>query len=294
MAAGFFAGRFSKRPMPLVTLNTMLVEYALPFSLFIYTARMNPQTLSQNGAVVAVLCMVMLLPYLVSLGLSRWVFPANLGSAAVKAVTIGMPNFASVGLPLLHALYGRDADITVAVAVTTASVVMSPAGMILLERCQPVPEGSRGLLGKALRNAFLKPVVIAPLAGTALSISGIALPDLVAQSLGVVGNTTAGLALFSTGLVLAAQPFRLEAEVWVGAFLSNALQPMLAWGMTWLLGLPTGLASQVILLSAIPCGAFGILFGLSYGVTDRAAGTTLVVSSVLSGVTLTLTILLLH
>jgi malonate transporter len=69
---------------------------------------------------IAVLVVVMLVPYVASL-LSRFVFCSDLSCAAVKAVTIGMPNFASVGLPLLRAVYGPDADLAVAITVTTAA-----------------------------------------------------------------------------------------------------------------------------------------------------------------------------
>ncbi|MFL9986169.1 AEC family transporter [Paraburkholderia sediminicola] len=97
----------------------------------------------------------------------------------------------------------------------------------------------------------------------------------------------------STGLILASQPFRPDKEVCVGVALSNVIQPLIAFFLVVVFALPKPIAGQAILLSAIPCGSFGILFGLSYGVQDTSSGTTLVVSSVLSIVTLTGTIFLL-
>lgn len=305
MGAGYVAGRTSKGAMPLSSINTMLVDYALPFALFLYTAKMQRASLSAHLVLILVLVVVMLIPYFASLLLSRFVFRTQLSQAAVRAVTIGMPNFASVGLPLLRAVYGEQSDLTVAIAVTTASLVMSPAALILLERAshRAAQASNRhgndgaapgaGLLGKALRNTFVKPVVLAPLAGVVVSLAGWSLPPLLAQSLNLVGSTTAGLALFSTGLVLAAQPFRLDAQAWVGVLLGNIVQPLLALALVYLLALPKAIAGQAILLSAIPCGSFGILFGLSYGVKDTSAGTTLVASSVLSALTLGGTIFLL-
>jgi malonate transporter len=211
-----------------------------------------------------------------------------------------MPNFASVGLPLLRAVYGPESDLTVAIAVTAGAVVMSPAALILLERARPAApassngfQGTDGLLAKALRNTFLKPVVLAPIAGVLASVCGWTLPDLLSQSLNIIGSTTAGLALFSTGLVLAAQPFKLDAQAGFGVLLSNVVQPLIALVLVSLLGVPKAIAGQAILLAAIPCGSFGILFGLSYGVSDASAGTTLVASSLLSAVTLSGTIVLL-
>jgi malonate transporter len=299
MGAGFFAGKVNPGRMPLSSINTMLVDYALPFALFLYTARIEPADLASHATLIAVLVVVMLAPYFISLALSRLWFRVDLGRAAVRSVTIGMPNFAAVGLPLLHAVFGDDSRLTVALAITTASVVMSPAALILLERAGPrtpnetdPTEIHSKLLYKAFRNTFLKPVVLAPIAGIACAILGWRLPDLATQSLNIVGNTTAGLALFSTGLILAAQPFRLDAEVWVGVALSNVLQPLLALLLVTALGLKHEIAGQAILLSAIPCGSFGILFGLPYGITDTTAGTTLVASSILSAATLSITIFL--
>jgi malonate transporter len=300
MGAGYFAGRIKQGAMPLSSINTMLVDYALPFALFLYTAKMQRASLAQHAVLIAVLVGVMLVPYFASLLVSRAVFKSDLATAAVRAVTIGMPNFASVGLPLLRAVYGPESDLTVAIAVTAGAVVMSPAALILLERARPAAPGSSnefqgtdGLLAKALRNTLLKPVVLAPIAGVLASLCGWTLPDLLSQSLNIIGSTTAGLALFSTGLVLAAQPFKLDAQAGFGIVLSNVVQPLIALALVSLLAVPKAIAGQAILLAAIPCGSFGILFGLQYGVSDASAGTTLVASSLLSAVTLSGTIVLL-
>ena len=295
MATGYLAGKLARGAMPLSSINTMLVEYALPFALFLYTAKMQRASLGSHLVLIFLLVVVMLVPYFLSLALSRFVFRATPSNAAIRAVTIGMPNFAAVGLPLLHSVYGDDSNLTVALAITTASVVMSPAGLILLERAKPRDGASApsNLLAKALVTTFVKPIVIAPILGVLVSLAGWPLPALLAQSLNIIGSTTAGLALFSTGLILASQPFRLDKEVWVGVALSNVLQPLIALGLVMLLALPKPIAGEAILLSAIPCGSFGILFGLSYGAQDTTSGTTLVVSSVLSIVTLTVTIFLL-
>ena len=300
MGAGYFAGRVKQGAMPLSSINTMLVDYALPFALFLYTAKMQRASLAQHAVLIAVLVGVMLVPYFASLLVSRAVFKSDLATAAVRAVTIGMPNFASVGLPLLRAVYGPESDLTVAIAVTAGAVVMSPAALILLERARPAApassnesQGTDELFAKALRNTFLKPVVLAPIAGVLASLCGWTLPDLLSQSLNIIGSTTAGLALFSTGLVLAAQPFKLDAQAGFGIVLSNVVQPLIALALVSLLAVPKAIAGQAILLAAIPCGSFGILFGLSYGVSDASAGTTLVASSLLSAATLSGTIVLL-
>lgn len=128
MGAVYVAGRASNGTMPLSSINTMLVSYALPFALFLYTAKMQCTSLAGHALLILVLVAVMLVPYFVSLSMSRYAFRTNLAHAPVRAVTIGMPNFAAVGLPMLRAVNCPDSDLTVAIAVTTAAVLMSPCG----------------------------------------------------------------------------------------------------------------------------------------------------------------------
>lgn len=75
--------------------------------------------------------------------------------------------------------------------------------------------------------------------------------------------------------------------------LSNVVQPLITLLLVHVLELPKSIAGKAVLLSAIPCGSFGIPFGLPYGVKDTSAGTTLVASSLLSALTLSGTILFL-
>ncbi|WP_408342501.1 MULTISPECIES: AEC family transporter [Paraburkholderia] len=139
---GYFAGKISKGKMAVASINTMLVDYALPFALFVYTAKMQRGSFSSHILLVVVLAVVMLVPYFLSLLFSRFLFQVACRTLAVRAVSVGMPNFAAIGLPLLHAVYGEQSDLPVALAIATASVVMSPAALILLEHsrnaCAPL------------------------------------------------------------------------------------------------------------------------------------------------------------
>jgi malonate transporter len=66
MGAGFFADKVNLGRMPLSSINTMLVDYALPFSLFLYTSKIKAAELASHATLVAVLVVVMLMPYLIS------------------------------------------------------------------------------------------------------------------------------------------------------------------------------------------------------------------------------------
>jgi predicted permease len=66
----------------------------------------------------------------------------------------------------------------------------------------------------------------------------------------------------------------------------NVIQPALCLAVALLLGMPLEETRFVVLLSAIPSGFFGILFGKGFDATPEVASSSLVASTVLSIVTL--------
>jgi len=127
--------------------------------------------------------------------------------------------------------------------------------------------------------------------GLACSLAGFSPPPFVESTLTLVGQGASGTALFLTGLVLSAQPIKLSANVGLTVATKNVLQPLLA----ALLALPLldGTEARVaVMLTAVPSGAFGVLFAVRYGVATAQIGTMLITSTLLSTVTLTAAILL--
>jgi len=63
-------------------------------------------------------------------------------------------------------------------------------------------------------------------------------------------------------------------------------------GAHYLVAVAVALAVTGLVLSALPAGFFGILFGLRFGIASEVTGTTLVASTILSAVTLSAAIYL--
>jgi hypothetical protein len=70
-----------------------------------------------------------------------------------------------------------------------------------------------------------------------------------------------------------------------GALLKNTAQLLFVAGAIILLPMHKDTARAAILLTALPSGFFGVLFGLRYGVESHEAGSTLIVSTILSALT---------
>jgi malonate transporter and related proteins len=120
----------------------------------------------------------------------------------------------------------------------------------------------------------------------------IPLADAVRESFMLIGQATGGVALFLTGLILSSQPLLLNRNVISGALLKNVAQPLFVAGLVVLLPTHKDTARAAILLTALPSGFFGALFGLRYGVESHEAGSTLIVSTILSAFTLTAALIL--
>lgn len=298
LALGYFAGKrglIDNRNV--ASLNVLLMQFALPLTLFVSIAKTSQSVILDNGMLALVIALGLLIAYAFVYAMQRRVFGLSMGDAAVQTLTIAFPNFASIGLPLALPVFGAQAALSVAICIAVGSVTISPITLALLELHKAREDRNAARVSAthqfliALGHSVRKPIFVGPMLGLLLALSGWPLPALVPVALGPLSAATAGVGLFLTGLMLSAQPIRLTANVAFGVVLKNLLQPLLVFALVRWFGLPPGVGAQAVLLSAIPSGFFGLVFGASAGLRPPVAGSTLVASSVLSVLTLSLAIL---
>ena len=159
---------------------------------------------------------------------------------------------------------------------------------------QRTPGRLRRIIACDPGKSILKPIVIAPTLrhGALHALCGILVPRLLVTSLTLIGMGAGGVALFLTGLILSSQPFKLNRNVATGTLLKNVVHPSLAAALVAALAVSPLIGREAIILSAVPSGFFGILFGLRFGVVSQDAGSTLIASTILSAATIPAAILL--
>jgi malonate transporter and related proteins len=274
------------------SINILLMNFALPCALFLAIARTSSKVLAQQYRLVAAMALAMILIFALTWILQRQLFHIQPSEAAIQSLTVAFSNNVAVGLPLLISMFGPEGTVAVAAGIAVGSIVISPITLVILEsgteKAKRMPARTRLLY--AVLQSCKKPIVWAPLAGMAFSLLGIPLPDVTARMFNLIGQCTAGVALFLTGLVLSAQPFRLEANAITGVVLKNIVQVALMFALVRALGVPAPAARQGVLLAAVPAGFFGIVFGARYGVASIEASSTLVASTFFSIVTLSFVI----
>jgi malonate transporter len=265
-------------------LNAMVMDFAIPAAIFAVVAQASRETLLAQLPLAGILSGSMLILYAATYLMVRRVYHVAPAEASVQACTTSLPNYASAGLPLIAALLGGAHVVAVAVSIACGAIVVSPLTLVILEATSQKP-GERDFAGVLLR-AFRKPIALAPLLAVLFAMSGIGLPELATKSLTLMGQVAGGAALFLTGLILSAQKLRLDSSAGIQTVAANVAHPLLAAGMAWLFAASPLVAREAIVLSALPCGFFGILFGLRFGIASEVVGTTLIASTVLSAFTL--------
>jgi len=284
-AAGLFKIVDNKDVKSLVS---FLMTFALPCSLFLTIARTPRELLWGQAGAAVVLAIVFLVVFVATYYASRKLGKETAANSAVLALTLGFPNHAGIGIPLLLAVYGPEASVSVAVGLAVGAITITPITLAILE------SGTRtgmalspaARIRLSLWRALKKPVFWAPVLGVLASVVKFHMPTYLDNSLTILGGATEGTALFVTGLIASAQRFNLNWGVGWAVLGKNVLQPGLCLAVAVLLGMPLEQTRFAVLLSAIPSGFFGILFGKGFDVTMEVASSSLIVSTLLSIFTL--------
>lgn len=292
---GYLAGSFRVMDNQNVrTLTAFVMNFAVPAALFLAIARTPRGVLREQLPTAILLAVVFVILYAISFAWTRFAVRLSPSESSVVALTLGFPNSAAVGLPLLASVFGPQSTVTVATSLAIGSITVSPITLAILEGGRGNKGLSPGHFALALIQSFKKPILWAPLLGLLFSCAELKLPSFVDRSLAVMGMAADGSALVLTGLVVSAQSFEIGRKAFAAVLLKNAVQPVLALGIALLIHLPHEQTRYVTLISAMPCGFFGTVFGKSFDSNPNLASSGLIASYVIGVVTLAAWIIILN
>ncbi|MBS6438172.1 MAG: AEC family transporter [Pantoea sp.] len=269
-------------------LNIFVMDFALPAALFSATVQTAWPGIVAQWPLIVVLTGAMWITYAAIYFLATKVFKKSPQDAAVLTLTVALPNYAALGLPILGSVLGENAttSLSVAVSIACGSVLLTPLCLLILEREKARAAGEDhgstfAMLPVLMWRSVKKPIVLGPLVGVILSAIGIKMPDLVLAAIKPLGLAATAAALFLTGVILSARKLKLNAVVGVGTVAKLLIQPFIAWGIVAALGLSGPVAITAILMIALSAGFFGVVFGNRFGVQSPDAEAVLLLSSVL-------------
>ena len=196
----------------------------------------------------------------VSVLISRFVFGNR---QKVEHFGTAFSNAGFLGIPLVKAIVGEPAVFYVAAFVALLNILQWTYGVVVMS-------GSREAI--SLKKIATNPVIISLGIGLFLFISQIAVPSILTDSLAILGNMTAPVAMITLGVYLAQiQLWELFQEKW--AYLSTLLRliiiPVITLGLLTLLpGQYRDIKLTILIAAAAPVGSnvaiFAQLNGLDY------------------------------
>lgn len=144
MLLGFWAGKAKMVDNKNVSLlNIFVMDFALPATLFSATVQTPWSGIVAQSPLVLVLTGAMWITYAAIYFLATRVFKRSPQDAAVLTLTVALPNYAALGLPILGSVLGEGASTSLSVAVSIAcgSVLMTPFCLLILEREKALAAG---------------------------------------------------------------------------------------------------------------------------------------------------------
>ena len=294
---GFLAGRVGViDPDRSTVLAALALDFCLPALLFAATAVMTLPEL-ENWQFFLGIAIGLLSIYGLALALSLAAFRRSTAASSLQALNSAFPNMAFMGVPVLTAVIGKSAVLSVVIGNLVSSFVLLPLTLTLLEtgksRMKPGDgekaadqAGSVAMVWKSVLGAVKQPLVWAPLAGIVLAALQVPMPDVATKSLNLIGTATSGVALFALGLVLSGQRLHVGIAALVNTVFKMLAQPAVMLLLAVLLGVTGVSRREMILLGALPTASMTAMFAVQYDVYVAESDATILLSTILSLATL--------
>jgi malonate transporter len=273
-----FAGWLARRigvlgPHATTELNRFVVYLALPALLFDIIAHARWTDVWQPGFVAAFgLGAALVFALTIAVGLRR---SQHLADAAIDGLNAGYANTGFVGFPLALVALGPDALAPTLIATIITVCVLFAVAIILIEAGLQAEKRRARLAMKVGRSLVRNPLLVAPVLGALVPLTGQSIPVPVESFFKLLGGAASPCALVALGLFLAAKRTTSDRDIGSTVVLVGfklVLQPVVTWILaTAVLGLPPLLTHAAVLLAALPTGTGPFMLAELY---QRRAGIT--------------------
>ena len=309
---GYVAGRAKAFDTEQIAgINELALDYALPASLFVGVVTIPRTQLMHDLSFVLVVLGALVGVYLAALAVGMLVFRLAARAAALFALGAAFPGTPFFGPAVLGGLVGENSAVVIASTAIVANLLLVPVTIVVLEAAgrtqnsrpravrvavavgthsmdpEAPPDGGSDLAAMApvvrdsILHAVKQPYVWAPVVGLMLVLMGVQVPSLIDAMLNLIGQTTSGVSLFVSGLLLAAYSLKMNGVVTINAILKSAVQPALMLALVGLAGIPNPLARAGVVAVALPSAVIAPMLAGRYGTYQAEAGSTMILTVVL-------------
>ncbi|HEX4160376.1 MAG TPA: AEC family transporter [Rhizomicrobium sp.] len=267
-------------------LNRMVLLYAVPIALFVGTIGTSRSQLAQDVAFAIAIGVAIVGMYTLVFLLFRFIFRFSLGESVLAALAASAPAAPFMGPAILSDLFGKASAVSIAIAALVTNLVVVPVTVLglALERTSVTstsqPAARVSGFAEKLLETIREPIVWAPLLAFVLVLCGIRIPPLFGHAFSLLGQASGGVALFASGIMLAAYKIRIDWTVALLALLKNIAQPALVLGGLLWFGYGAPIVSEAVLTTAIPTMPIVIVLAVQYQTSEARASSALFLSLV--------------
>lgn len=264
------------------SLATYVMSFSFPCGLFVLTATSKPQDLL-NGSFVTAFWLGLIGMFVLSFIIYKFFLHRNNKDCAQGAFVCSFPDMAFMGIPIFSALLGKQALLSIAIGNICTSLIIIPIVTIFFNT-----GNHKTSIGQTIFKVISKPLVFAPILGTIYSLLGLQLPEIIKNSLSLIGETTSGVSLFALGLMMSCFAIRFSKLAAINIVLKNIVHPLLMLGLVIAFGINGIFAKEAILLCAMPTATMTAMFALKYETLTEESTTSAILGTIVSLVTLTI------
>lgn len=268
-------------------LNRMVMLYAFPLSLFVGIAGTPRATLAAQMPLAFSVFFGMCASFGIGYLVCRYIARRELTAATLQGLAVGAAAVPFIGSAMLPSLIDKSsAAVAVSAAGFAMTLIQTPICLVLLSKGAKGSAAKHVSLAGQIASALREPVVWAPIVATVLIILDIQIPASLLNAFALLGSTTAGIALFASGIVLYSYRVSVTWPVVLSVVARNLVVPGLAWLILRALGLSHDIIRATVITLSIPVGSVVVILAVRFGVDEREAASTLFFSTILSVLTM--------
>ncbi|MFB7332159.1 AEC family transporter [Streptomyces adustus] len=260
-------------------LTKLAFHVASPALLFTMLARADLSVIFSSRLLVTALSTAAAAGVFVAVGVvRRW----GVGTTTIGALCSSYVNSGNLGIPIAVYVLG-DASL-VAPVLLFQLIGVTPVALTILDLSGG---GAKGPLWRRLLTPLRNPIAVGSLAGVTVSATGLSIPGPVMDPLTLIGNMSVPAVLLAFGISLCGSTLPGRGPDRFPVLLSVALksvgQPAAAWALaSGVFGLHGARLLDVVVTSALPAAQNLFTYASSYGVGERLARDSILLSTMAS------------
>lgn len=211
--------------------------------------------------------------------------------ASVFGTACVFSNNGLLGLPLAMVMLGDQYIPSVAAVLSLNAMVLWTLATFSAELSQRTGALSLSAFAHTARIVFKNPLILSIFAGAIWNLTRIELPYAVDEPLRLLGNAATPLSLVVVGMGLA--EYGIGKGLRTGAIVSFgklAVQPLVVFLLTRLIGLGPVESTAVVFLGSLPCGVNVYLMAKQFRVIEAEIANAMVITTLVSALTVPLVV----